>query len=304
MNALEFAPMADPLLDLSRALAARVQHAAPLVAAVTWQRRGQLSALLWQPGVLVTSDQSLPDAEHYSAVLPGGARVDATLAGRDPATNVAVLRLGSGASGARPGTAEPGGVGHLVLAIGSDGEGGVTARMGGIEVLGPAWESMRGGKIDRLVRIGVRLPPAAEGGPVIDAEGAVLGMSTFGPRRSVMVIPSATIARAAEQLLQGGKIARGWLGVGLHEVALPRDISARAGAESGLMVMNFADNAPAAGRLMQGDIVTAIAGTRVASPRAVASVLGPETVGQTVTIDLVRGGEVMQAGVLVAARPA
>ncbi len=294
--------MADMMSDLSRALAARVQKAAPLVAAVTWPQ-GQLSGVLWQPGILVTSEQSLANSDGYEAVLPGGARLAATLAGRDPATNVAVLRVASEAAGARPALAEPGGVGSLVLAVGSDGEGGATARMGGIEVLGPAWESMRGGNIDRLVRIGVRLPPAAEGGPVIDAEGAVLGMSTFGPRRSVMVIPSATISRATEQLLQGGRIARGWLGVGLHEVALPRDIAARAGVDSGLMVMNFADAAPAAGKLMQGDILTAIAGTRVTSPRAVASVLGPDKVGQTVTIDLVRGGEVTTAIVLVAARP-
>ena len=180
-----------PFAALSDAIETAVAAAAPLVAAVTWARHGQVSGILLRPGVLATSEQSLGDADAYEATLPGGARVAATLAGRDPATNVAVLRLESAPPGWVAG--EPRGLGGLVLAIGSDGDGGATARMGGIEVIGPAWESQRGGKIDRLMRIGVRLPPAAEGGPVVDSRGAVLGMSTFGPRRGVMVIPTSTV---------------------------------------------------------------------------------------------------------------
>ena len=293
--------MADMLSELSRTLQERVLHASPLVASLDWGGRGPLSAILWRDGMLVTSEQSLPGSERYEAVLPGGARVAATLAGRDPATNVAVLRLEAAAPAWAAG--EPEQVGGLILALGGDGVGGVTARMGGIEVLGPAWQSLKGGRIDRLVRIGVRLPPAAEGGPVVDPEGGVLGMSTFGPRREVMVIPSATIERAIGPLLTQGRMARGWLGVGLHEVALPRDVAARAGADSGLMVMGLADNAPAAGRLLPGDIITAIDGAKVTQSRAVAGMLGPETVGRTLSVALVRAGELATAQVAVAARP-
>lgn len=293
--------MTDILSDLSRALQTRVSGAQSLVASLSWGGRGLLSAVLWRDGVIVTSEQSLPGAERYEAILPGGARVAATLAGRDASTNVAVLRLEASAPGfAR---AEPDGVGGLVLALGGDGVGGATARLGGIEVLGPAWQSMRGGRIDRLVRIGVRLPQAAEGGPVIDTEGGVLGMSTFGPRREVMVIPSSTIARVTEHLLSQGRVSRGWLGVGLHEVALPRDIAARAGAESGLMVMSLADDAPAAGQVLPGDILIAIDGTKVSQSRAVAGLLGHESVGTTVSITLVRAGALTTASVTVTARP-
>ncbi len=294
--------MADMLSELSNALQARARAAAPLVASLAWGGRGPLSAMLWRDGVLVTSEQSLPDVDRYEAILPGGGRVAATLAGRDPATNVAVLRLEASAPAWT--AAEPGGVGGLVLAVGGDGEGGTTARMGGIEVLGPAWQSMRGGRIDRLIRIGVRLPSAAEGGPVVDAEGGVLGMSTFGPRREVMVIPAATIERVAAPLLSQGRMARGWLGVGLHEVALPRDLATRLGAEAGLMVMGLADDAPAAGRLLPGDIITAIDGAKVAQSRAVAALLGPETVGRALSIALVRAGEPTTVSVTIAARPA
>lgn len=293
--------MADVLSELSQSLQARVRAASSYVASVSWGSRSHVSAILWRDNQLVTSEQSLPRADAYEAVLPGGARVDAVLVGRDPATNVALLRLTSLAPAQR--VADASGVGALVLAVGSDGEGNATARLGPVEVLGPAWESMRGGRIDRLIRIGVRLPSAAEGGPVVDSEGALLGMSTFGPRRDVMVIPTATVARAVEQLQSHGGGRRGWLGVGLQEVALPRDIAARAGAEGGLMVMSLADDAPAAGRLLPGDILVEIAGTKVAHPRTVAGLLSPEKVGQSLPISLVRGGEVTMVNVTVAARP-
>ncbi len=292
---------ASALSALSDTLVCVAAGASAHVANLDWGRRGSLSAVLWRAGVLVTSEQSLPDADHYDAVLPGGGHARATLAGRDPATNVAVLRVE--AEAAEFAVAEPAGVGALVLAVGSDGGGGGTARMGGIEVLGPAWESQRGGRIDRLVRIGVRLPPGAEGGPVVDARGALLGMSTFGPRRGVLVIPAATVARVVDPLLQQGRMARGWLGVGLHEVALPPEIAQRAAAAGGLMVMSFADAAPAAGVLLPGDILVAMAGDAVTTVRALARMLGPDAVGKTLELTLVRGGALTTASVVIGARP-
>ncbi len=291
----------NPLAALSDALMEVVAAASPYVAGLDWGGRGGISAILWRPGVLVTSEQSLPDAERYTAVLPGGARVTATMAGRDAATNVAVLRVA--AEAATLTVSEPGAVGALVVAVGSDGAGGATARMGGIEVLGPAWESQRGGRIDRLIRVGVKLAFGDEGGPVLDANGGVLGMSTFGPRRGVMVIPAATVERTIDPLLQQGRMARGWLGVGLHEVALPPDIAQRAGATGGLMVVSFAEAAPAAGVLLPGDILTAVAGKAVASVRALARLLGPDSVGCPLELTLVRGGALTNVVITIGGRP-
>jgi S1-C subfamily serine protease len=287
---------------LSRSVAETARAGGAAVAGLEWSGRHTISAVLWRPGVLVTSEQSLPESDGYTAILPGDARVAATLAGRDPSTNVAVLALESQA--AAPPAAEAEGVGELVLALGSDGTGATTARMGAIEVFGPAWESQRGGRIDRLLRIGVRLGPAAEGGPVLAAEGGLLGMSTFGPRRDVLVIPAATIARVLEQVLQGGHITRGWLGVGLHPVALPRELAEREGAAGGLMVVNLADGGPAGGVLLPGDILLELEGVAVTNSRNVASALGPETIGRSIALKVLRGGAVTTLGVVVAARPA
>lgn len=290
------------LAQLSAALESNAQRGASLVAGLDWGGQHHISGVLWRHGVLVTSEQSLPDAEGYTAVLPGGAKVAATLAGRDPSTNVAVLRLEAAAPDLRH--AEPSGVGGLVQAIGSDGLGGLTARLGSIEIAGPAWESQRGGRIDRLIRVGMNLSHAAEGGPVLDASGGMLGMSTFGPRRTVLVIPGSTIARVLDQLLQQGRIARGWLGAGLHPVALPRELAERVGLGSGLMVVNLAEGAPASSVLLPGDILLEIDGTPVATPRAVAAALGPDTIGRAVALKVLRGGAVATPAVTIAARPA
>jgi len=287
---------------VSAAIAATARAAGASVAGLEWGGHHHISGVLWRPGVLVTSEQSLPDSDGYTAILPGGGRVPASLAGRDPSTNVAVLRLEADAP-RRP-LAEADGVGALVLALGSDGMGEITARLGAIEVLGAPWESQRGGRIDRLIRLGVRLGPAAEGGPVLDAAGGVLGMSTFAPRRGVLVIPSATIERVLDQLLAGGGIARGWLGVGLHPVALPKEIADREGAAGGLMVVNLAEGGPAAATLLPGDILLELEGVALTTPRNVSSVLGPDTIGRALTLKVLRGGEVTTRGVTIAARPA
>jgi len=292
----------DPLAALSASLEARVAAGASAVAAVEWGPGRHFSAIAWRPGVLVASEQSLPRAGSPTATLPGGARVAATLAGRDPTTNVAVLRVEGGAGPFDQ--AAPRAAGGLVVALGADGQGGVTARLGPIEALGPAWDSQAGGRIDHLVRIGIRLAPAAEGGPVFDAEGGLLGMSTFGPRRTVLVIPSSTIARVVDALLVHGRIARGWLGVGLHPVALPRDMHETAGAASGLMVVSIAEAAPAAGVLLQGDILIALDGIKLATPRAASAALGPDSIGRAIAARVVRGGTVLTLTVTVAARPA
>jgi S1-C subfamily serine protease len=287
---------------LSQAIAATARGGAPAVAGLEWGGHHHISGVIWRSGVLVTSEQSLPESDGYTAILPGGARVAASLAGRDPATNVAVLKLQADAP-ALP-VAEAGGVGELVLALGSDGGGEITARSGGIEVLGAAWESQRGGRIDRLIRLGVRLGPAAEGGPVLNAEGALLGMSTFAPGRSVLVIPAATIGRVLDQLLQEGRIARGWLGVGLHPVALPKDIADREGVGGGLMVVNLAEGGPAATALLPGDILLELEGAAVTTPRNVAAALGPDTIGRALALKVLRGGAVTTQNVTIAARPA
>ncbi len=264
-------------------------------------RRGHTlrTGMMWQSGVVVASEQGLSnhDAE---AVLPTGEHRPAVLAGRDPGTNVAVFRV-EAAAPPLP-RSEPQ-LGALVALVGADGEGGSVARLGMVHQVGPAWTSMAGGRVDRLIRIDARLSPTEEGGPVMGDAG-LLGMSTLGPRRRVLVIPNATIDRVVAPLLESGRVPQGWLGLSLHPVALPASLQAQTGREAGLMVVSLATDGPAeqAG-VLPGDIVVTVDGAAAVNPRVVAQFLATQAVGQIVTLDLLRGGEARSLPATIGARP-
>ena len=194
-------------------------------------------------------------------------------------------------------------VGSLVLALGSDGVGGTRARLGAVETLGPSWQSQCGGRIDQLIRLDVSLGHAAEGGPVVDASGGLLGISTFGPRGQVLVIPSATIDRVVGQLSAHGHVKRGWLGVGVQPVQIPHEMAELHGCGSGLMVLSIAEGAPAKGVVLPGDILISAGETKLVTPRALTGLLGAETIGATLRLLLLRGGATHQCDVVIVGRP-
>ena len=260
------------------------------------------SGVLWRDGAVVASEQRLAEAEAYRVVLPGGAEAEAKLAGRDKGTNVAVLRVEAKAPAWEVG--EPTGPGAFALALGSDGAGGITARLGVVHRIGPEWHSMAGGRIDRLIVLDARVAGHEEGGPVIDASGRLLGISTLGPRRRVLVIPSATVERVIEPLLREGRVARGWLGVALQPVSLPDGLRAAAGCEAGLMVVSLSAGGPAeqAGVTL-GDVLLGVDGEAVRSARGLAERLGSERVGKECVLRVLRAGAVQEVRATVGARP-
>jgi S1-C subfamily serine protease len=192
----------------------------------------------------------------------------------------------------------------LALLVGADDTGAPTGRLAMVHATGPEWHSQAGGKIDALLRLDVRLG-TDEGGPVLDAGGGLLGMSTAGPRRRALVIPAATIDRVLDPLLAEGRIARGWLGVGLQPVAVPDSLRAVAGRDSGMMVVSLADGGPAAtAGVLPGDIMLDLDGTPVRRARSLAAAMGPDRIGQSVTLRLLRAGALQTLPVVIAARPA
>jgi S1-C subfamily serine protease len=279
-------------------VAARAAAVRGAVAAIRLSEGRYLSATLWGPDVAVASEQSLPRGEEFELVVAGGAVAKAKLAGRDPGTNIAALRLERTIDFSGFENAEPQ-AGALALAFGADGAGGVRARLGVVNVAGPEWTSSAGGRIDRYIVLDLSLARAEEGGPVLAAKGARLGMSTFGPRGRVLVIPAATVERVLPALLKDGRIARGWLGVGLQAVAVPDALQAEAGQSSGAMVMSLVPGGPAAkAGVVAGDIVLTVDGAR-----KIASALAG-SIGRTAELRLIRGGKVFQLKATIEARPA
>src|SRR5258705_11598396 len=251
---------ADLLAQFSNALATRAELAKNAVVAIRLAHERHITGMVWQPGIVVASEQSLPRKDDFELVAAGGSVLTARIAGRDPSTNIAILRLAEqvAAPSVAAGEAHTGAV---VLAIGADGTGGASARLGLVNLAGAEWHSSRGGLIDRRIVLDVSLARREEGGPVFDAAGACLGMSTFRPRGQVIGIPTATRARIRPLLLKDGRVARGWLGVALQAVAVPDALRESADQSSGLMVMSVVEDGPAArAGIVAGDIILRVGG--------------------------------------------
>ncbi len=283
------------LQTLSTACSDLVADASRHVVAVH-SHRSRSSGFVWRPGLIVTADEALAEEGEVQVVFPGGESTKATVVGRDPTTDIALLSVKEheitpvelGGAGAQPGA--------LVVALGSQ-EGAPTAAVGAVGIAGPAWRSLRGGTIDARIELDLSLRRAAEGGLVVDAGGQALGMAVFGPRRRVLVIPTATIERVAATLEQHGRIPRGYLGLGLQPVRLDN-------SKIGAIVMSVDPKGPgAAAGLKQGDILVAWEGSPIESVQSLVRGLGPETIGATVTVSIRRAEEPMDVRLVIGERP-
>jgi S1-C subfamily serine protease len=289
-------PADAPLQQFSDALAKTVAQAAQRVVAVH-APHSRSSGFFWRQGLIVTADEALAEDGEYSVVLPGGETAAATLAGRDPTTDIALLRIERADFQAAPLTTPAVSVGALALAVGADG-GAPVAAMGIVSHLGEAWRSLRGGEIDARIELDLSLRRAGEGGLALDASGGAFGMVVFGPRRKVLVIPAATIERVAAKLSTHGRIARGYLGLGLRTTKLDGD------SGTGAIVMNVEPNGPgAAAGVRQGDIIVQWDGRPVRDVRTLLRALGPDSAGRTAKLSLARAGEPIEVMLTIGERP-
>jgi S1-C subfamily serine protease len=294
----------DLLVQFSNALTARAAAAKDAVVAIALSHGRHITGLVWRSDIVVASEQSLPRKDEFELIGPGGSATPAQIAGRDPSTNIAILRPATAlvAPSILPGEAK---AGAIALAIGADGSGGVSARLGLVNVVGAEWHSSRGGLIDRRIVLDLRLAHREEGGPVLDATGGCLGISTFGPRGQVIVIPTATIERIVPQLARDGRIARGWLGVALQAVAVPDALRETAEQSSGLMVMSVVEGGPAAqAGILAGDIILSVDGTSTRRFRKIAKLFGSDSIGRTAEVRLIRSGAVLSVQTTIAERRA
>ncbi len=271
------------LVAFSGEIAQCVERAAAGVVAVHGGGRRSTSGIHWRGGVIVTAEEALERDEDLKVTLPGGRVVEATLVGRDPTTDVAVLRCeAEGLSPVSTGDAASLRAGHIVLAVGNY-QGAPLANLGIVALAGGPWHSQRGGSIDNLLRLDLALSPVAEGGALVDAQGRVVGMAVLGPRGRALAIPASTIDRAVDQLLAKGHVYRGYLGAGLQPL--------RHGGGRGILVVSLDPAGPAArAGLLVGDIVTAWNAKPIERVRELMRELGSDSVGQSVDLALLRGG--------------
>lgn len=298
--------METTLFEFSKALADTVERAGASIVTVLEGGREGVSGTLWREGVAITAEHTIRGLDAVTVVLPSGASAQAEVAGRDSGTDIAVLRVPGAAGTISIADDAQARAGEVVLAVGRRKDEGVAATFGILSAIGGPWHTWRGTRIDRWLRLDLNPFPGFSGGAVVNSRGEALGMATSGAGRSFVVIPSTTVNRVVDQLLKRGRVARGYLGVGLQPVAFPKGAQRVAGvsADRGLLVVAVApESAAERAGILIGDIIVAVNGSPVRNLHTLQTALDGEKVGTAVPLDLVRGGQIVKVSPVVAESP-
>jgi S1-C subfamily serine protease len=298
--------MSEVLQNLSNALTQTVAAAGSGIVRVEARRRFPASGIVWSAdGVIVTAHHVVQKEDNIKVGLPDGQTVSATLAGRDPTTDLAVLRadVKNLTPLAQPTDAQSMQVGHLVLALGRPGET-VQATLGIISALGESWRTPVGGLLDAYLQTDVVMYPGFSGGPLVNAARQLLGLNTSALVQGVsLTVPTATIQRVADMLLKHGKVRRGYLGVSTQPVRLPAALAQQLGQEAGLLLVAVEPGSPAEqGGLLLGDTIVALENSPVQQHDDLLALLSADRVGTKVSLRIVRGGQAQDVSVVVGER--
>jgi S1-C subfamily serine protease len=290
--------------SISAALAEAIEAASPATVRIEGRRRLPATGLVYGEDLVVTAHHVVKQDENIVVGLADGQAVKANLVGRDPTTDLAVLRLDGAAltpaSIADAGTLK---VGHLVLALGRPGQN-VQATIGIISALDGNWRTAAGGQIDRYLQTDVLMYPGFSGGPLLNEAGEILGINSSALRRGTsLTIPMTTVTATVTTLLTHGRIRRGYLGISTQPVRLPENIKAAVGQRSGLLLTGVESDSPAEkGGLLLGDTIIALAGGQVRHHDDLMALLMPDRVDTAVPVTIVRGGQVQDVTVTVGER--
>jgi S1-C subfamily serine protease len=300
--------MAQSILEtISNEFAAVAEKAGGSVVAVHARRWIPTSGIEWKRGVIVTANHAVRRDDDIRVFLDGDHAVSAKLAGRDPSTDLAVLRIDEG-TGREPRFGDSTGLklGHLVLALGRTRRGELVASSGIIGGISGEWRTWRGGQLDQHIRLDLALYPGFSGGPLLNAKGEVVGVNTRGLSRGRSVaIPVATVDRVVNELLEKGHIARPYLGIAMQPVALPENLKAKLPSESrmGMLVTHVESAAPAEkSGVLLGDVVFEIGGKAVTHMDSVQDAIAAAKVGDAISMRLARGGEIQLLSITLGER--
>ncbi|HVG63036.1 MAG TPA: trypsin-like peptidase domain-containing protein [Hyalangium sp.] len=293
------------LLSFSQSIASLVERIAPSVVRVEARRRHGATGIIWSnEGHILTTSHAVEREEQIQLTLPDGRTTPAELVGRDPSTDLALLKAeASGLTPLAPAALDDAKVGHLVLAVGHPGRT-TRATLGIISALGDEWRTHAGGRINRYLETDADLPPGFSGGPLVDAQGRFLGLLTAAfSRTAAVAIPGETLTRVVTALKEHGGVRRGYLGVGAYPVRLPKDLWARAGAETGLIFLSVDPDGPAhrAGLLL-GDVLVNLGGRTLEGVEDLLGYLADEKVGTAVQAKVLRAGEVREVSLTIGKR--
>ncbi len=291
----------DALLTLSNELASAVERVGRAVFGVNARPRLGSTGVHWRTGLIVTADHTVEADEGITVTRPDGRVLTATVAGRDPAIDIAVLKVDApDVAVAELGDSDAVRVGHIVLAVGS----GPRASWGVVSAIGAGAAARRNS--GELFNLDLTLYPGFSGGPLIDAQGHVVGINSSGASRHLQVaVPAAAVNGVVDELIHRGHIPRAYLGVSTQAVRLPDGIRHQLNLEqaTAVIVVEVQRDSPAAGAgLLIGDVIVSLGGASITEPADLRRVLRPDRVGQRLTASVLRGGEPRDVQVLVGDR--
>jgi len=296
--------MSNVLVELSNSMAAAAEKAGASTVLVNARRRMPASGVAFAPDLVLTADHVIEQEEGITVLLPDGKEVSAKLAGRDPGSDLAVLRLDKPA--AQPAeTASQARIGALVLALGRPSPEGIEVSLGVVSATGGPVRTPQG-SIDRFIRTDTTPFPGFSGGPLVDAEGRVVGVNTSGFGRGIaLTLPADYAWKVADQLAKHGSVQRGYLGIRSQGVDLPAASQKALGRDqaTGLLVISVEKDSPAeAGGLIVGDLLITVDGGQVTDHDALFARLSGEAVGKSVAVEILRGGQPQKLTVKIGAR--
>lgn len=297
--------MSNILVELSNSMAAATEKAAASTVSVSARRRMPASGIAFAPDLVLTADHVIEHEEGITVLLANGTEAGAKLAGRDPGSDLAVLRLDKERTTPAE-AALKASIGQLVLALGRPSPDGIEASLGVVSAMGGPVRTPQG-SLDKYIRTDTTPYPGFSGGPLVDAEGKVVGVNTSGFGRGVtLTIPADYAWKVAEQLARNGSVKRGYLGVRSEAVELAEAAQQALKREqaSGLLLVSVERKSPAeAGKLIVGDILVGINGQPVPDHDALFAHLTGEAVGKSLPMQVLRGGELKTITVEIGARP-
>jgi S1-C subfamily serine protease len=290
------------LQSLSNDLAAAVERAGRAVFGVNGRARLGSTGVHWRPGLVVTADHTVQVDEEVAITGPDGRTLTARVAGRDPTIDIAVLKVDApGVAVADVADSDAVRVGHIVLALGA----GPRASWGVVSSIGEGRPAPNAA--GELLHLDLTLYPGFSGGPLVDAQGRVVGITTSGASRHwQLAIPSAAVNRVVDELLRRGRIPRAYLGVSTQPVRLPEPVRQRLNVDqqTAVIVVEVQSGSPAAaGGLTIGDVILSLGATRITDPTDLKSALRPDRVGESITVSVLRGGEPRDLQITVGERP-
>ena len=293
--------------ELSDAMANVAERAGSYTVLVDARRRFPASGIAFAKDMILTAGHVVEREEDIKILLGDGKELTARLVGRDPGTDLAVLKLDSASASPATLAKSPARVGQFVLALGRPSASGIESSFGTVNKIGGPVRTGRGGMLEQYIKTDIVSYPGFSGGPLINGEGELFGINTsgFGMGGEAITIPTDVAWKVAETLAKHGKIQRGFIGIRSQTVNLSTDVQSQLNREqeTGLLVVGIEKDSPAekAG-MMIGDILVGVAGVAVEHHDELFTRLSGDVVGKPTLMEVLRGGVLQSLNVVVGER--